>query len=427
MSSGTTTERPRTDWNAGAIPSVRPERNAATLGWMQRLTRHKMLNWLSSLEGGQVQFSDPQSNEVFGSWESPHSVSWQIHDPTFYSLLATQGSLGLAESYLCGHWEVDDLTTFLRILCRNLGRTSGITTRLASAAGQLRRLAFRLDNNSRRGSRRHIAAHYDLSNEFFEMFLDPTMMYSSAWFESADTPLHDASRAKIDRVCGKLKLQPTDHLLEIGTGWGGFALHAAQQYGCQVTTTTISQAQFEMTRDRVRRAGLSERIDTLASDYRDLNGRYDKLVSIEVVEAIGERHLDDFFRQSSRLLKPGGRCVMQAIVMPEQRYQSYRRSVDFIQKYIFPGGFLPSIAAIQDSVGRSTSFRLDSIEDISPHYAQTLSHWRERFQNRLADVRSLGFDDRFIRMWEFYLCYCEAAFREHAVRVVQIAWDKPAR
>lgn len=384
-----------------------------------------MLNWLESLQGGQIQFSDSQTSDVFGPWDSPQCVSWRVSDPSFYSMLASQGTLGLAESYLRGHWQVDDLTTFLQILCRNIHRSASMTTRAAALAGRVRQWAFRFDDNSRRGSRRHIAAHYDLSNAFFELFLDPTMMYSSAWFDDAEMSLHDASLSKLDRLCGKLNLQSSDRLLEIGTGWGGLSLHAAKQYGCDVTTTTISQAQFEMTNDRVSKAGLHNRIHTLASDYRDLEGQYDKLVSVEVIEAIGEQHLDDFFRQSNRLLKPGGRCVMQAIVMPEQRYETYRRSVDFIQKYIFPGGFLPSIVAIQAAVGRTTSFRMESIEDMSPHYAQTLMHWRHAFLNRLEDVRALGFDDRFIRMWEYYLCYCEAAFRENTVRVVQIVWDKP--
>ncbi len=425
MSTGITTDNAADSWIAEASPSMQPVEDPGSLSMVQSLAKRKMLKWLETLQGGQIQFADAQTSKVFGRWESPLCVTWQINHPSFYSLLASQGALGLAESYLRGHWQVDDLTTFLAILCRNLERTSTITTHLAAFTGRLRHLIFRCDGNSRRGSRRHISAHYDLSNEFFGLFLDPTMMYSSAWFENAEMSLHDASLSKLDRLCGKLNLQPTDRLLEIGSGWGGFALHAAKQYGSHVTTTTISQAQYEWTNERVLEAGLCNRIKTLSSDYRDLTGQFDKLVSVEVVEAIGERHLDDFFRRSDRLLKPGGRCVMQAIVMPEQRYGAYCRSVDFIQKYIFPGGFLPSLAAIQQSVGRTTSFRLQSIEDMSPHYAQTLMHWREAFLDRIDEVRSLGFDERFIRMWEYYLCYCEAGFRESAVRVVQIVWDKP--
>ena len=295
-------------------------------------------------------------------------------------------------------------------------------SRLASrAAGAL---TF-LDPNTRRTCRRNIAAHYDLSNDFFELFLDPTLMYSSAYFESPDMSLEEASRAKIRQICRRLKLRPEHHLLEIGTGWGGFTLDAVQEYGCSVTTTTISQAQFRKAEQRFEDAGISDRVRLLDTDYRDLSGGYDRIVSIEMVEAVGERFLDTYFRQLGRLLNPGGRCVIQAIVMPEDRYGSYRTGIDFIQKYIFPGGFLPSVAAIQESVGRTSRLRLESIEDLSADYARTLAEWRAGFFDRLEDVRALGFDDRFIRMWEYYLCYCEAAFREQAVRVVQIAWDQP--
>lgn len=394
------------------------------LTWIQALVRRRLLTWLSSLKGGQIQFSDSHTQAMFGTSVAASQATWHISDPQFYSYLAKQGSLGLAESYLRGHWQVDDLTTFLQILCRNLDRKSAATTCAANVFQRLQHFASRLDPNSRSGSRRHIAAHYDLSNPFFELFLDPTLMYSSGWFENPSMSLHAASLAKLNRVCSKLQLQATDRLLEIGTGWGGLALHAASRFGCHVTTTTISSAQFQKASERVQQAGLGDNIDLLTADYRDLSGQFDKLVSIEVIEAIGESHLDGFFRQCNALLRPGGRCVMQAIVMPEQRYAAYRRNIDFVQKYIFPGGFLPSISAIQSAVGRTTQFRLESIEDMSPHYAKTLEHWRQRFLDRVGEVRALGFDDRFIRMWEYYLCYCEAAFRERSVRVVQLVWDK---
>ncbi len=429
MSSSIITERPASalapvhetfDDSLDTTPGCRSTR----LTWVQALVRRRLLTWLASLKGGQIQFTDAHTRATFGQLTAELRAEWHINDPQFYSYLAAQGSLGLAESYLREHWQTDDLTKFLQILCRNLDRTTGVATSLSKVFQRFQYFASRLDPNSRNGSRRHIAAHYDLSNPFFELFLDPTLMYSSAWFEKPNMSLHDASLAKLDRVCGKLQLQPTDRLLEIGTGWGGLALHAASQFGCHVTTTTISPAQFHKASERVQQAGLNDKIELLTADYRDLIGQFDKLVSIEVIEAIGERHLDDFFRQCNALLRPGGRCVMQAIVMPEQRYAAYRRNIDFIQKYIFPGGFLPSISAIQSAVGRTSQFRLESIEDISPHYARTLEHWRQRFLDRVADVRALGFDDRFIRMWEYYLCYCEAAFRERSVRVVQIVWDK---
>lgn len=429
MSSNIIAERPASalasvhktnDDSFDTIPGCRSTR----LTWVQALVRRRLLAWLGSLKGGQIQFSDAHTQALFGPPVAASPAKWHISDPQFYSQLAAQGSLGLAESYLRGHWQTGDLMKFLQILCRNLDRTTGVTTSLSKVFQRFQYFASRLDPNSRSGSRRHIAAHYDLSNPFFELFLDPTLMYSSAWFEKPNMSLHDASLAKLDRVCSKLQLQASDRLLEIGTGWGGLALHAASQFGCHVTTTTISPAQFQTASERVQQAGLNDNIELLTADYRDLSGQFDKLVSIEVIEAIGECHLEDFFRQCNALLRPGGRCVMQAIVMPEQRYAAYRRNIDFIQKYIFPGGFLPSISAIQSAVGRTSQFRLESIEDISPHYARTLEHWRQRFLDRVADVRALGFDDRFIRMWEYYLCYCEAAFRERSVRVVQIVWDK---
>ena len=386
-----------------------------------------MLDWMSRLEGGAIRFCDTGTPRLFGEG-GPNSLraDWNINDSEFYRHLATGGSLGLAESYLRGHWKSNDLTSLLAILYRNQ-RTSKVTGITAALARLFGRFAQFVDGNTVHGSRRHIAAHYDLSNEFFELFLDPTLMYSSAFFEGEDVSLYEASVAKLDQICSKLDLQPSDDVLEIGTGWGGFALHAVQNHDIRLATTTISSAQFEKARERFARAGIEERVQLLDTDYRHLDGQYDKLVSIEMVEAVGERFLDTYFRKCGRLLRPGGRFVLQAIVMPEQRYGYYRRNLDFIQKYIFPGGFLPSVTALHESVGRTSGLRLQDVEDLSTHYARTLREWRNRFFNRLDDVRALGFDDRFIRMWEYYLCYCEAAFREQAVRVVQIVWDQPRR
>ena len=390
----------------------------------QRLARRKMLQKLEVLAHGTIEYSDPQTNKQFGD---PHAdgltAGLTVDNPGLYSQLATDGSLGFAESYLRGHWRTDDLTGLLRIFCRNL---NAMQSSVAAFAGQIQRVVAWLQRNTRSGSRRNIAAHYDLSNQFFELFLDPTLMYSSAWFEDEHTSLHAASIAKLDRICRKLELRPADQVMEIGTGWGGFALHAVKNYGCDLTTATISQAQFVRAKQRFADAGIAEQVQLLDCDYRDLQGQYDKLVSIEMVEAVGEKFLDRYFRSCGRLLRPGGKFAMQAIVMPETRYEAYRHRTDFIQKYIFPGGFLPSVAALQTAAGRTTNLRLESIEDMSLHYARTLELWRERFLDRLDEVRRLGFDDRFIRMWEYYLCYCEAAFREQAVRVVQIVWDQPA-
>ncbi len=394
----------------------------------QALTRQRVLNWLGDLQGGMIHFSDGDRSNSFGcdSTDSLHT-KMQVNNGEFYSQIATGGAIGMAESYLRGDWQTDDLTDLLRILARNLDRVSKSNSLVVTLLNRLRRLTTFFHHNTQSASRRNIAAHYDLSNRFFELFLDPTLMYSSAYFARADSSLHAASLAKLEQICRKAELKPSDRVLEIGTGWGGFAIHACQQYGIELTTTTISEAQRSKARARFIEAGVSNRVRLLDTDYRCLSGQYDKLVSIEMVEAVGERYLDAYFRQCGQLLKPGGRFVLQAIVMPEQRYESYRRGDDFIRKYIFPGGFLPSVAAMQESVGRTSNLRLVELEDMSLHYALTLREWRRRFLDRMEDVRTLGFDDRFIRMWEYYLCYCEAAFREQAVRVVQIVWDKPAR
>ena len=398
------------------------------LTWFERRIRSAAFQRLGGLQGGSIHYCDAEGCAQFGDLTNSLGLSaeWHIGNPDFYRLLATSGSLGVAESYLQEHWEVDDLTTLLRILCRNLKTFSGTNSGLARAGRWLARAAHWANRNTRKGSRENIARHYDLSNEFFELFLDSTWMYSSARFDSPEMTLEEASVAKLESICRKAEMKPGEHVLEIGTGWGGFALHAVTNYDVQLTTTTISHQQLLKARERVRAAGISNRVELLEFDYRDLVGTYDKVVSIEMIEAVGEQFLDDYFRQCGRLLKPGGKFVLQGIVMPEQRYESYRHSVDFIQKYIFPGGFLPSVAAMQDSVGRTSDLRLASVEDLSKDYALTLRHWRQRFFDRLDDVRALGFDDRFIRMWEYYFCYCEAAFLEQAVGVVQVVWDKPS-
>ena len=384
------------------------------------------MNWLSDLKGGTIDYCDGQQAVTFGSLSSDSlAANLQVTDGGFYSQLAWGGALGMAESYLRGQWQTDDLTCLLRIFCRNLNRLSQTNTLAVKSSNFLRRLMMRLHRNTVANSRLNIAAHYDLSNDFFQLLLDPTMMYSSAYFEHETSNLHDASITKLDRICQKLQLRPSDSVLEIGTGWGGFALHACKQFGASLTTTTISEAQYLLAKQRFAEAGITDRVKLLDTDYRNLTGQYDKLVSIEMVEAVGEKYLDSYFRQCGRLLKPGGRFVLQAIVMPEQRYQEYRRGDDYIRRYIFPGGFLPSVSAIQETIGRTSDLRLTELEDLSSHYSRTLEEWRRRFLDRIADVRGLGFDDRFIRMWEYYLCYCEAAFREQAVRVVQIVWDKP--
>ena len=399
----------------------------ARLTALQKFTRNRFLNSFSNVEVGVLEFEDCLAKLELGNvrGNSVEKASLQVKHPGFYSELALAGNVGFAEAYLKGYWESDNLTQLLAILYRNQARSQNATTFVSTIRKLFHRFARTINGNTVDRSKRHIAAHYDLSNDFFELFLDPTMMYSAGYFIDENATLHDASVAKLEQICDKLELKNGDSVLEIGTGWGGFALHALQNYDIELTTTTISAAQASKARQRFQDAAVSDRIQLLQNDYRNLTGQYDKMVSIEMIEAVGESYLETYFQKCGQLLKPAGKFAIQAIVMPEQRYASYRRNVDFIQKYIFPGGFLPSITSIQEAVGRATDFRLQGIEDLSPHYARTLYEWRIRFLAKLDEVKQLGFDGRFIRMWEYYLCYCEAAFREQAVRVVQIVWDQP--
>jgi cyclopropane-fatty-acyl-phospholipid synthase len=384
--------------------------------------------------GGAVTVGTPASDELH--------VSVTISSEQCFREIAFGGSLGAAEAYLQGLWETDDLVTLMRIFSRNLDRPETIDSWWSRIGLAAARFVHWMARNSRRGSRRNIAAHYDLSNEFFELFLDPTMLYSSGLFTAesqlADQPLpadpqlavahlQAASVEKIDRACRTLGLRAGDRLLEIGTGWGALAEHAALNYGCTVTTTTISRQQWEYARARIERAGLSARVTLLFEDYRDLPAHlepFDHLVSIEMIEAVGHRYLPRYFETCARLVRPGGRVLIQAITMPDARYERYRRSVDFIQKYVFPGGHLPSVGRMQACADRTGRLTFQAACEFPDSYALTLRTWRRRFHERLDDVRRLGFDDRFIRLWEYYLCYCEGAFLERAVGVGQFVWTR---
>ncbi|MFZ9089938.1 MAG: class I SAM-dependent methyltransferase [Planctomycetaceae bacterium] len=381
---------------------------------------------LSQIEQGELVLADGIHVERFGSTaKCDLQARVTVRDPGLYQRLVFDGALGAAESYLEGEWDADDLASVFRVLLRNehvLEGFSGVMSRLAAIR---HRWGHFRNRNSKSGSRRNIHAHYDLGNEFFSLFLDPTMMYSSAIFPNQQSSLEEGSLEKVDRVCRQLQLQPDEHVVEIGTGWGTFAIHAARHYGCRVTSTTISDEQFRMATDRVREAGLEDRVTLLKQDYRDLEGKYDKLVSIEMIEAVGRKFLDEYFRKCCSLLKEDGAMMIQAITLPEQRYEGYEDSVDFIQKYIFPGGFLPSIRLMQDCVAKQTDLRMLALDDFGVHYARTLRFWNQAFHERLAEVRELGFDDRFIRMWRYYLCYCEAAFLERATGLVQVLWGRP--
>jgi len=404
------------------VPAITPKPHFLD-GLAERAVRAR----LTGIEHGQITLVDGNEHHHYGrrTGRCPLSVTVRVHDPRFWSELAFGGSIGAGEAWMQGYWSVNDLTALVRILLQNRAVLDGMETGLARLTGPLQKALHWLNRNTREGSRRNIAAHYDLGNDFFQLFLDPTMMYSSAIFEHPTMTLEQAQRTRLERICRKLDLKPTDHLLEIGTGWGGMAIHAAQHYGCRVTTTTISRQQYELARERIAAAGLEDRITVLLEDYRDLTGQYDKLVSIEMIEAVGHQFYDTYFRQCGRLLKHDGLMLLQAITIADQRYEQARKSVDFIQRHIFPGSTIPSVTAMLDATTRASDLKLAHLEDIGPHYATTLRVWRENFLRNLDAVRALGYPEEFIRMWDFYLSYCEGGFAERALGDVHMLLAKP--
>ena len=397
---------------------------AKSIGLVDRIARRFVLDRLRGLRQGELALIDNVEQSLFGQRDELRA-ELVVHRPRLFRDAVLGGTLGVAESYIRGDWDSRDLTALFRIFLRNRSAKDSLDSRASYGARIGRRIMHWLRDNTPAGSRRNIRAHYDLGNDFFSLWLDETLAYSSAVFTDPAQSLAAASMEKFDRVCRKLDLRPEDHLLEIGTGWGGFALHAAQQYGCRVTTTTVSQRQFETALQRFQAARLDERITALQQDYRDLQGQFDKLASIEMIEAVGYRHFDQYFESLGRLLRPDGSLVLQAIVMPERGYSSYLQSVDFIQRFIFPGGCLPSLSAMLESAGRASDLRCVHVEDFAPHYAETLRRWRRAFDEQRGEIRAMGYSDEFLRMWTYYLCYCEAAFEERSVGVVQIQFDKP--
>jgi cyclopropane-fatty-acyl-phospholipid synthase len=392
-----------------------------------RLARTALLRALAHLQLGELRLIDADGEYRFGRKSAGCSLSatLRITDARFYADTAFGGSVGAGEAYIRGFWQCDDLTALSRIMVLNRAALSGLEGGFARLSRPLYKLYHYLHRNSRDGSARNIAAHYDLGNDLYALMLDDTMAYSCGIFANEQSTLLEASRAKFDAACTKLALTPSDHLLEIGTGWGGLAIHAAQHYGCRVTTTTISVAQYEYACARIAAAGLQDRISLLLEDYRDLKGRYDKLVSIEMIEAVGAGYLDDYFRKCSDLLASDGAMLLQAITIQDQLYAQALRSVDYIQRFIFPGSFIPSITALSAAICRASDLKIFHLDDIGPHYARTLSQWRRNFFAHLPEVRRLGYSDRFVRLWEFYLCYCEGGFAERQLGDVQMLLTKP--
>ncbi len=393
------------------------------LGVLGRTAREGVLARLAGLAEGRLHVREGGRTASFGPGGGIEAAI-NVHDPSFFADLAFGGSVGAAESYLRGGWSTGDLTALLRLMLRNLATLDGMEGGLAWLSAPVRRAAHWLRHNSRTGSRRNIAAHYDLGNDFFRLMLDESMMYSCAFFERAGMTLAEAQAAKLDRICRRLALGPGDHVLEIGTGWGGFAIHAASRYGCRVTTTTISPSQLELARERVQAAGRADRVTLLLEDYRDLDGRFDKLVSIEMIEAIGPGQYGEFFRRAAQRLAPRGRMMLQSITIADHRYARARDDVDFIKRYVFPGACIPSVSALAAAMAESSDLRILALEDIGPHYATTLAHWRDNFRANLAQVRALGFPETFVRLWEFYLCYCEAGFAEGQLGDAQVLFER---
>jgi cyclopropane-fatty-acyl-phospholipid synthase len=397
-------------------------------GLLSRAARRILFSRLDRLRRGLLHVREGDRRWTFGrpATDDPLEALLEVHDPAFYTRSVLGGSIGAAEAYMDGHWSCEDLTALVRVLARNRDLNQGLEKGLARLRAPLDRWIHLRRANTPGGSRRNIMSHYDLGNEFFSCFLDPTMMYSCAVFPRLDASLEEASRHKLELVCRKLGLAAEHRVLEIGSGWGGFALHAAAHHGCRVVTTTVSQRQYEHCVERVRAAGLEDRVTVLDADYRDLpqrlGRRFDRLVSIEMIEAVGHRYFERYFDVCGRLLEPDGLMLLQGILIPDGEFERYRRSVDFIQKYIFPGGCLPSLAALQRAVARATDLRLVHLEDLTRHYPLTLRHWRRRFGEAGGRIRDLGFPEAFQRMWEFYLCYCEGGFLERTVGVAQMMW-----
>lgn len=412
--------------STASIDDKKANREVKPTMW-DALAKRTLLKALSHMQRGRLLIEDDGQVYEFGENADHADIVAHvfIHHTSTYKDILFGGSIGSAEAYMLGSWSSSNLLDVIRLMVLNLemlnkmDNTRPLLSRISS------KIMHVMNSNTTTGSRKNISAHYDLGNDFFELFLDPTMMYSSAIYPSEEASLEQASQYKLDTICKKLRLSKDDHLMEIGTGWGGLAIHAAKHYGCRVTTTTISQEQYDYACAAVAREGLQDQITLLLEDYRMLQGSFDKLVSIEMIEAVGHEYYDSYFEKCSSLLKDDGLMLIQAITIADQRYQEAKRSVDFIQRYIFPGGCLPSNEVIAQCIAKKTDMMIVDLHDIGFHYARTLADWRKRFHAQIDTVKQQGFDDVFCRMWEFYLCYCEGGFSERAISTAQFVFAKP--
>lgn len=399
-----------------------------TSSWLSKHCRKVVFTILNKLDEGTVELHEAGKTHHFGRSSNPAKEPLhghiQIHDSKVYVDIIKGGTIGAAEAFIDGRWSSENLTELIRIFARAQKHTDKLENKKAWLSKLKTTLFHRRNRNSERGSKKNILAHYDLGNELYTRFLDPNMMYSSAIYPASDSTLEQAQLHKLDTICKRLQLTHNDHLLEIGTGWGGLAIFAAQNYGCKVTTTTISDEQHLYAEQKINALGLNDQITLLKEDYRNLTGEYDKLVSIEMIEAVGYEYMQSFFTQCNNRLKPGGKLLIQAITIADQRFQSYLNNVDFIQRYIFPGGFLPSITLISEHLRDNTDMVIEEVHDIGLDYAKTLAHWREAFLLNWTELKEHGYDERFKRLWLYYLGYCEGAFIERSTSSIQLVARK---
>ena len=390
-----------------------------------------LLDGLSKMTRGCLHLERPDgSHHTIGTPGAEVSCRLRIIRESFFRRCVLFGDIGFGEAYMDGDWDTDDITRVISWFIRNIENSPSMSgSKARNSALNVLRFANRIQHllrpNSLKISRHNIREHYDLGNEFYRLWLDSTMTYSSAYFAEAGMSLDAAQAAKYDVLCRRLKLKPTDHVLEIGSGWGGFACHAAKYYGCRVTTVTISEEQFKFATERFIREGVADRVEIRLQDYRLIEGKFDKIASIEMLEAVGDAYVDTYFAKCASVLKPDGLLAFQVITCPDSRFDALRKGVDWIQKHIFPGSLILSVARINQAVNRTSDLTLHGFEDMGLHYATTLDLWHERFNRVLDQVRALGFDERFIRKWNYYLCYCEAAFAMHNISVVQAVYTRP--
>jgi len=392
---------------------------------MNRFAKTCFLKICDEFTHGQLTLQDLEGTYEFGDSNAETKITMKVLSPDFYNHVLSYGENGLAESYIEGLWTCDDLTLLLQIGIQNLSATEKMNSMQSKAISYLFKLDHQKNKNSRVGSRRNISAHYDLGNEFFKLFLDPTLTYSCGMFNTNTQNMKDASIRKIDVLCRKLDLKVTDHLIEIGSGWGAFCIHAAKEYGCKVTTTTISENQYNFVVRLVKENNLEDKITILKQDYRDLTGQYDKLVSVEMIEAVGHEFMGEYFEKCSSLLKPNGLMAIQAITIQDQNYHQARKNIDFIKRYVFPGSCLPSNQIMLEHVQKRTDLSLRDCQDIGQDYATTLKLWHQNFMKNVEKIKALGLNEDFIRLWKYYFSYCEAGFRERHSSAVQLLLSKP--